>query len=197
MSKTIPEQRQVLLAFSRLWCLRMNRQPRPEWQKKHTWSIKINRFVMKTVKHPVKVHVCWCFYSKSFGVSHLFTNNLNAQKMIKICQNVRTKSSQRWFGSITEHECFENNGSKYRHVCVQTRKWHHHYELALPFARRQSDWKSMVNNDEETEGKICTIWSSWGDIYGKLGGLFLWNCLKILPKNMPVSCQTILGNKGD
>jgi len=46
----------------------------------HTWSIHTNRFILRTVKHPVKVHVWSCFSKQGFGTLHIFTDNFNAAK---------------------------------------------------------------------------------------------------------------------
>ena len=42
--------------------------------------------VWTTVKHPVKVHVFGCFSERGFGCLELSTENLNAEKMLKIYQ---------------------------------------------------------------------------------------------------------------
>ena len=40
------------------------------------------RFLQRNVKHTIKIHVWRCFSQRGFGCLELFTENLNAQKML-------------------------------------------------------------------------------------------------------------------
>ena len=50
---------------------------------KHAWSAAGERFLQRTVKHPIKIHVWGCFTQRGFGCLELFTENLNAKKCFK------------------------------------------------------------------------------------------------------------------
>ncbi|CAK9813142.1 Transposable element Tcb2 transposase [Anthophora plagiata] len=67
--------------------------------RRHAWSPSGVPVIQRTVKHPVKVHVWGCFCKHGFGALYLFTDNLNAQKMINIYQHCVLKSARRWFSS--------------------------------------------------------------------------------------------------
>jgi hypothetical protein len=67
------------------------------------WSIPINRLIQRTVKRPVKVHVWSCFSKRGFGTLHLFTENLNVTKMVKIYERALLPCAQRWFGRRREN----------------------------------------------------------------------------------------------
>ena len=65
--------------------------------RNRTWTTVDNRLVQRTVKHPIKVHVWGCFSKQGFGRLHLFTENLNAQKMVKNYQKCLLSTAKRWF----------------------------------------------------------------------------------------------------
>lgn len=49
------------------------------------------------MKRSVKVHIWGCFLKQGFGSLHIFIDNLNAAKMIKIYYTVLLLSAQKWF----------------------------------------------------------------------------------------------------
>ena len=51
---------------------------------KRAWSAAGERFLQRTVKHPIKIHVWGCVLQRGFGCLELFAENLNAQKMLQI-----------------------------------------------------------------------------------------------------------------
>ena len=52
---------------------------------KRAWSVRGSP-VIERIKHPIKVHVWGCFNVQGFGTLCIFTDNLNAQKMLKLYQ---------------------------------------------------------------------------------------------------------------
>jgi len=63
----------------------------------------------------LKVHVWNCFSKQRLGTLHIFTDNLNATKIIKIYQKALLPSAQRWF--IRKNENWlpqEENDPKHR-----------------------------------------------------------------------------------
>ncbi|EFN74823.1 Transposable element Tcb1 transposase, partial [Camponotus floridanus] len=50
-----------------------------------------------TVKHGIKVHLWGCFSKQGFGTLHLFTYNLNAERMLQIYKKALLPFAKRWF----------------------------------------------------------------------------------------------------
>ena len=67
------------------------------WAKKRACSAAGERFFQQTVKHPIKIHVCGCFSQRGFGCLELFTENLNAQKMLQIYEYGLLRSAEKIF----------------------------------------------------------------------------------------------------
>ena len=66
-------------------------------------------------KHPVKVHVWGCFSQHGFGCLELFTENLNAQKMLQIYERGLLRSATKMFVTDTADWILqENNDPKHR-----------------------------------------------------------------------------------
>lgn len=66
------------------------------WKK--AWTKKDEKFLQRTVKHPAKVHVYGCFSAKGFGKLIVFTQNLDAQFMVKLYQKGLLKSAESLYG---------------------------------------------------------------------------------------------------
>ena len=60
---------------------------------KRAWSAAGERFLHRTVKHPIKIHVWGCFTQRGFGCLELFTENLNAQKLLQIYEHGLLRSA--------------------------------------------------------------------------------------------------------
>ena len=60
---------------------------------KRACSAAAERFLQRTLKHPIKIHVWVCFLQSGFGCLELFTENLNAQKMLQIYVHGRLRSA--------------------------------------------------------------------------------------------------------
>ena len=66
---------------------------------KRAWSAAGERFLQRTVQHPIKIYVWRCFLQRGFDCLELFTENLNAQKMLKIYENGLLRSVEKMFGA--------------------------------------------------------------------------------------------------
>ena len=64
---------------------------------KRAWSAAVERVLQRTVKHPIKIHVWGCFSKRGFGCLELFTENLNAQKILKIYEHGLLISAEKMF----------------------------------------------------------------------------------------------------
>ena len=86
---------------------------------KRAWSAAGKRFLQRTVKHSIKIHVWGCFSQRGFGCLELLTENLNAQKMLQIYEHGLLRSSEKMFGANNKNWILEeDNDPKHRsHVC--------------------------------------------------------------------------------
>ena len=66
---------------------------------KRTWSVTVERFLQRTVKHPMKIHVWGCFSQRGFGCLELFTENLKDQKILQIYEHGLLRSAKKMFGT--------------------------------------------------------------------------------------------------
>lgn len=79
------------------------------------WCSSAKQFVQRTVKHPIKVHLWGCFSKKGFGVLLLFTNNLNAPRMVEIYKKSLLPTAKRQFSKKNEEWILqEDNDPKHR-----------------------------------------------------------------------------------
>ena len=89
--------------------------PRLVFFTRDAWSCAESRMLQRTVKHPIKLHVWGCLREQGFGCLHVFTKNLNAQKMVKIYQKGLLRSTKQWFGDDNDSWILqEDNDPKHR-----------------------------------------------------------------------------------
>ena len=69
---------------------------------------------MRTVKHPVKVHIWGSVSSVGFGRCHLFTTNLNAKKLVEIYSTALVASIAKFGGSNNSWILQEDNDPKHK-----------------------------------------------------------------------------------
>lgn len=121
------------------------------------------------------MHV-WGYFSKQgFGTLHIFTDNLNAAKMVKIYQKALLPSTQRWFIRKNENWLLqEDNDPKHQSrlctACLETREWRWGTGLAGAVARFKSHkkWALMkfklqakqIWNVKQLFQQIRLIWRS-------------------------------------
>ena len=87
---------------------------------KRTWSAVGERFFQRTVKQPIKIHVWGCFSQRGFGCLELFTENLNAQKMLQIYEHGLLRFAEKMFGDNNKDWILqEGNDPKHRnYLCT-------------------------------------------------------------------------------
>lgn len=169
--------------------------------RRYAWSTRDHPVIQRTVKHPVKVHVWGCFCKQGFGVLHLFTDNLNAQKMNMIYQRCLLKSAQRWFGSDNSSWVLqEDNDPKHRsRLCTEWKRQNGITTLDWPSQSPDANpienvWAAMkaklrekrVFNLKQLSRHLREIWRSLPETMAEN-----------LVESMPRRCQAILDNKGD
>lgn len=91
-----------------------------ENKNKRVWIKKDKQFLLKCVKHPLKVHAWGCFSKKGFGKLILFTRNLDAMYMCKIYEKGLLPSAKKMFGDNTSQWYLqEDNDPKHRsRICT-------------------------------------------------------------------------------
>ena len=82
--------------------------------KRKVWMKPDKKFVVRTVKHPAKLHAWGCFCSKGFGVLYLFTGTLDADRMVGIYKSGLKQSINMWFKSNDQFMLQEDNDPKHR-----------------------------------------------------------------------------------
>ena len=84
---------------------------------KRAWSVRGSP-VIERIKHPIEVHVWVHFNVQGFCI---FTDNLNAQKMLKLYQRGLLVSVKRWFhGTRDQWVLQEDNDPKHRsRLCTE------------------------------------------------------------------------------
>jgi len=167
----------------------------------HAWANSTNRLLQRTMKHPVKVHVWGCFSEKGFGTLHLFTDNLNAEKMKKIYQKALIPSAKCMYGANNDDWILqEDNDPKHRsRACklwkeengVVTLDWPSQSPDANPIENVWAVIKMKLQNKRPTHLKqlcrqIRQIWRSLPKDYAEN-----------LVASMPRRCQAIIDAGGD
>ena len=152
-------------------------------------------------KHPVKVHVWGCFSQRGFGCLELFTENLNAQKMLQIYERGLLRSATKMFGADTADWILqENNDPKHRsRLCtawktengITTLDWPSQSPDANPIENVWSVLKRKLAGKrvftlKQLSQKIRKIWQELPTDYAEK-----------LVESMPKRCQAILDNDGD
>lgn len=82
--------------------------------KKYIWRLPNSKHVVRSVKHPVKLHAWGCFCSKGFGQLYLFTQKLDASLMVEIYKKGLIPSAKLWFNEKSEWTLQEDNDPKHR-----------------------------------------------------------------------------------
>lgn len=165
------------------------------------WSTAENRLVQRTVKHPIKVHIWGCFSKLGFGKLFIFTDNLNAQKMLKIYEKCLMPTAKRWFINKNEDWILqEDNDPKHRsRLCsdgkreksVQVLDWPSQSPDANPIENVWSYIKHKLQGKKtftlkQLSTQIRRIWRSLPREYAEN-----------LVSSMPRRCQAIIDAGGD
>jgi len=139
------------------------------WAKssiRRVWATQANRLIERTVKHPVKVHVWGCFSKQGFGTLHIFTQNLDAAKMVQIYERVLLPSAQRWFTKKNENWLLqEDNDPKHRSRLCTAWKQENGVDVL--------DWPSQSPDANPIE-------NVWALIKFKLRGKKIWTVKQLI-----------------
>lgn len=169
------------------------------WKK--AWTEKGERLIQRTVKHPAKVHVYGCFSAKGFGSLFVFTENLNAERMVKLYQKCLLPSAKSLYGQRNQNWILqEDNDPEHRsRLCSQwkeengiaTMDWPSQSPDANPIENVWSLMKAKLRGKKITTTKSLTralkrIWSGLNMEYAKN-----------LSESCVRRCQAIIDNNGD
>ena len=115
---------------------------------KRVWSAADERFLQRTVKHPIKIHVWGCFSQRGFGCLEYFTENLNAQKMLQINKRGLLRSAEKMFGANNKDWILqEDKNPKHRsHLCTS-------WKAAIGITTL--DWPSQSSDANPIENVYC------------------------------------------
>lgn len=165
------------------------------------WCSHPSQFVQRTVKHPVKVHLWGCFSKEGFGALHLFSENLNAARMVKIYRKALLPTVEHQFISKNEDWILqEDNDPKHRSiVCTEWKRengivtldWPSQSPDANPIENVWSYLKFRLRGKriftlKQLIRQIRRIWRTLSSEYAEN-----------LVESMPRRCQAIIDAGGD
>ena len=90
-------------------------------KRKRVWHMPGKKLTIRTVKHPIKVHIWGCVSSRGFGKCYIFTKNLNGKLMKKVYKKTLLPSRKKLFGSHASAMLLqEDNDPKYKaKICTK------------------------------------------------------------------------------
>jgi hypothetical protein len=88
-------------------------------RRKRVWHRPGKKVVIRTVKHPVKVHIWGCVSSAGFGKCFVFKKNLRAEKLLKIYDKALLPSIHDLFGGVNACMLQEDNNLKHTLATVK------------------------------------------------------------------------------
>lgn len=81
----------------------------------HAWYRATKRPVVRTLKHPQKIHVYGAFCSQGFGKLTVFTGNLNAVRMLGLYKSTLLPTANKFFGKNNRNwMLLEDNDPKHK-----------------------------------------------------------------------------------
>lgn len=170
-------------------------------KNKKVWHRPGQKLVIRTVKHPVKVHIWGCVSSNGFGRCCLFTANLNADLLVKIYKKVMLPSAANLFGRDTSAWILQEDNDP-KHRSKKAAQWREENRITrLPWPAQSPDQNCIENvwavlrlkvsnrkphNLEQLKRAIKTEWSKLSIEYAAK-----------LVDSMPRRVQALLAAKGD
>ena len=168
---------------------------------KRAWSAAGERFLQRTVKQPIKIHVWGCFSQRDFGCLEHFTENLNAPKMLQVYEHGLLRSAEEMFGANNKDWILqEDNEPKHRsHLCtswktesgITTLDWPSQSLHVNPIENAWSLVKRKLAGRralalKKLSRRIKEVWCSLPTEYAEK-----------LVESMSRRCQAIIQNNGD
>lgn len=113
-------------------------------KRRKVWHKPGQKLVIRTVKHPVKIHIWGCVSSKGFGHCYTFTHNLNAKYLLKIYNTALLSSIKKFGGSKSSWVVQEDNDPK--HKSKLAAKWREENNITRLDWPAQSPDQNCIEN---------------------------------------------------
>jgi transposase len=114
-------------------------------KKKRVWHKPGKKLVIRTIKHPTKVHIWGCLSSKGFGCCYVFTSNLDADLMVEIYKKALLPSATKMFGSDTSAWILQEDNDP-KHTSKKAAKWREEEGITrLPWPAQSPDQNCIEN----------------------------------------------------
>ena len=108
------------------------------------WRLPSKKYVVRTVKHPAKVHIWGCFSNYGFGKIYCFTGILDAKQMVQIYKKALLPSAKMWFSENDQWILQEDNDPKHRSKLAQAWKSEQNV-VQLPWPSMSPDLNPIEN----------------------------------------------------
>jgi hypothetical protein len=112
--------------------------------RKRVWHKPGKKMVVRTVKHPAKVHFWGCMSAQGFGKLYPFTTNLDRFKLVQIYNKALLPSITKFGGSPEDWILQEDNDPK--HTSKLARSWKAENNIErLPWPANSPDQNPIEN----------------------------------------------------
>jgi hypothetical protein len=109
------------------------------------WRRKGRSYVVRTVKHPLKIHTWGCFSAAGFGKLYLFKENLNAQLLTRIYEEALLPSASELFGD-SQDAWFLQEDNDPKHMSKLAREWRALHSInRIPWPSQSPDLNPIEN----------------------------------------------------
>lgn len=167
----------------------------------HTWCRRQNRMVVRTVKHPQKVHVYGAFCEAGFGKLTVFTGILNAERMNQLYKSTLLPTARKFFGTDnSEWLLLEDNDPKHKsRLCnawkeengIEQMVWPPQSPDCNPIENVWSIIKARLKgkhfrNIQQLSSFITRQWNSFSADYARN-----------LSQSMPSRCARVIEKQGE
>lgn len=167
----------------------------------HTWSTPTNRTVVRTIKHPQKVHVYGAFCEAGFGKLTVFTGNLNAVRMNELYKSTLLPTAKKYYGNDnSKWLLLEDNDPKHKsRLCtawkeekgIEQMDWPPQSPDCNPIENVWAIIKARLkgkkfNNTKQLSSFIIRQWNSFPRSYAEN-----------LSKSMPSRCVRVIEKEGE
>lgn len=167
----------------------------------HAWSTAQNRTVVRTIKHPQKVHVYGAFCESGFGKLTVFTGNLNAVRMCDLYKSTLLPTAKKFYGNNnSDWLLLEDNDPKHKsRLCNAWKEENDIHQMEWP--PQSPDCNPIENVWAIIKARLC------GKIFRNLKQLtnfiqrqwksFPREYAKNLSQSMPSRCARVIEKQGE
>jgi transposase len=167
----------------------------------HTWSTAKNRTVVRTVKHPLKVHVYGAFCEAGFGKLTVFTGNLNAARMLELYKSTLLPTAKKFYGNDNSNwQLLEDNDPKHKsRLCTAWKDENDIHQMVWP---PQSPDCNPIENvwaiiKGRLKGKRIRTTRQLSSFIQRQWKSFSRDYAENLSKSMPSRCARVIEKQGE